>query len=360
MTTEIAWWRPLIGSLPLLFSLLIVYSYGRGGLKIMDEPAGPFGVFLLGGGFFAMGMTLSFGKTSLMAKRGSRRAYKWIGALFPVWKRSLDWSSVTEVVLETVEKRSKRGHLFFYYAVTLRGQGAELRSPILSSEHECRRLARQFAVFLDLPLRDTVKSTLTPCEELRGGLQQRLSWKAEELAIVAPPPEGVSVDSVGNQLNIWRAPTGRTFGLQLMLYLQIAGALIIFGPIGYVVLLAAFTSSAEPQLGLLALPWLVVLVSGIVWLRQRYWQGIRDAETDEEIEMTATELTWKRTWRGSTETKRIPIPEIDDLALDVRGVVVLTGADSLHLAQGGKVACQRWLISALKSHLVSSYRNSTT
>jgi len=294
-------------------------------------------------------------RIKLVIQRETKFVYRWVGAILPVWKRSRTWSAFSEVLLQKVE-RSSDGHRSLNYTVVVKGPSAELTSPYFSSVHESRRAGRQVAIAMGLPLRDTVKDTLTPCEKLRGGLQQRLSWKADEFSTTAPPPPGARVTCLERTLEIRLDPRGQNFGRQFIFYAQLAAGMFLFGPMGYTVLLLAFKQSTEPAMRLLALPFLLAVVGGILWLRQSYWQGRRESESEEETKLSPSGLVSKKTWRGNTVSRSVPIEEIDDLELDVRGVVILTGSEPLYLASGAKKADQSWLLSVLQAHLVSIFR----
>ncbi|MCA9779002.1 MAG: hypothetical protein KC800_19875 [Candidatus Eremiobacteraeota bacterium] len=350
LSSEINWWSRLIGIPFLLLGLLVFGSWLNGGMTDESGRQSSFGMALLIAAMFGLpGLGLGFGQIKFIVDRQAGTATRWLGAFFPFWKNSVPLSKLDKVALVTV-RRSREGHSYTNYAVELSGPGGKVTSSSVSSPHECRRLARRVAVFAELPLHDTLKEITTPYTELSGNLRERLKHDRDKPES-GPPPEGVSADKVGGTLKIRLEPCGLSFGKKFMFYAQIGGLALVGLPLLVTVLAALMADSAEPGLRLLALPWLLILVFLAFSASRVHLKTKREAECEEEIELSQSELVWKQTWRSQTLRKSFLVEDIQDLESDWGGLLVLSESDSVAMAAGAGRETREWLLSRLKGHL---------
>lgn len=351
LSSQVEWWSRVIGIPFLLLGVLCMVSWLSGGMTDESGRQASFGVALLFSLPFGLsGLGFGFGQIKFIVDRRNGTATRWLGALFPFWKKTVPLSRMDRVSLISVQRR-RQSHNYTAYAVSLSGPAGSVNSSSIASPHECRRLARRVAVFCELPLHDTLKDTTTPCSELAGNLRERLKSSSEKPVCNDIPPEGVSADRVGGTSRIRLEPAGLTFGRKLMLYVQLGGLSLLGLPLLIAVLATPF--SAEAGLRPLALVWLIPLLGLAASGRAILMNSKRETESEEEIELTQSELVWKSTWRSKTTRKVVRVAELDDLENDWGGLQVLSESDSFSMARGVSRDTRDWLSSYLKAQLIN-------
>ncbi len=302
----------------------------------------------------AVGMAISFGQRKLIVDGHSRTVSSWVGAVFPIWKRTVPWSAVDEVSIESVQRSAKVGTVT-RWVVNVEGSQIKLRSVDVWQSTEARRVGRRVAVFMKRPLRNRVDGSLTPFEDLQGTLGQRLRRQNPDPGEIPPPPEGVSVDRLaGSKLWIRCEPPGVSAGRRFLFFAQVGLVAVFTLPISITVVAGLFSKSVEPGLQLALIPFALILLGFAISLHRTYLKLRRDGECEEEVELTSTELVIRQKTGSKPSTRRVPVEDLETLEVDREGVLVLTKAESFHLATGADSRRHYWLRKALETHLIET------